>query len=83
MRASADPADRSGGGSGSPDRIRMRALGVRFGDFVAVEGVDLDVEDGEFLCTWVPRAAARPRCSTASRASSSRPPATSPSTVIR
>jgi NitT/TauT family transport system ATP-binding protein len=41
-------------GIAQSDRIRIRGLGVRFGDFVALDDVDLDIPDGEFLCLLGP-----------------------------
>lgn len=35
-------------------RIRVRGLGLRYGSFVALQGVDLDVSEGEFLCLLGP-----------------------------
>ncbi|HVL56792.1 MAG TPA: putative 2-aminoethylphosphonate ABC transporter ATP-binding protein [Burkholderiaceae bacterium] len=40
--------------AGAPAALRVRRLGKRFGDFVALADVDLDVRPGELLCLLGP-----------------------------
>jgi putative spermidine/putrescine transport system ATP-binding protein len=35
--------------SGRADAVSLRDLGRRFGDVMAVDGIDLDIRDGEFF----------------------------------
>ena len=58
--------------------LDIRNLAKRYGDFYAVRDVSLSRSPtASSSCCWAPRAAARPRRCAWSRASSSRPPATS------
>jgi spermidine/putrescine transport system ATP-binding protein len=41
--------------------VQFRAVYKRFGTYVAVRPLDLDIHRGEFLALMGPRAAARPR----------------------
>jgi iron(III) transport system ATP-binding protein len=42
--------------------LRIRNLTKRFGDFTALDNVNIDIYRGEFVCFLGPPAAAKPRC---------------------
>lgn len=44
----------STGSSGQPAALSLASVSVAFGDFTAVDSVDLDVREGEFLCLLGP-----------------------------
>lgn len=41
--------------------IDVHELSKRFGDLIAVDALELQVERGEILASWAPTEAARPR----------------------
>ncbi|SPZ41784.1 ABC transporter ATP-binding protein [Rhodococcus wratislaviensis] len=43
-------------------RIRIENLSRKFADFTAVDNIDLDIRDGDFLVLLGPADAERPRC---------------------
>lgn len=59
VATSADPRERSATGAGDASSaeaaaLSLKSVSVAFGDFLAVDSVDLDVRDGEFLCLLGP-----------------------------
>ncbi len=64
--------------------LRIEELGKRFGGFVALDGIDLEVARGRAAsASSVPTARARARSSTASRACCATKPARCSSTAMR
>ena len=55
--------------------INVRGIHKRFGEYVALDGIDLDVPSGKLIALLGPRAAARPVCCASSRDSNRRTPA--------